>query len=124
MFMIGVIPLMTFLYRREAGPVFERPRWFEFVPLFVIGFVVMAAVRTAGDFYLLAHDAEHWATLLSSASWLSNTLLVMAMAGVGLGTSISKLRGIGFKPMSAGLLATALVGCVSAFLLSALSKTW
>ena len=123
-FIIGVIPMMAFLYRRQAGPVSERPQWFEFVPLFVIGFVAMVAMRTLGDFYQIEHDTRHWATLLSSASWLSNTLLIMAMAGVGLCTSISKLRDIGLKPMSVDLVATALVGCVSALLLSALSKTW
>ena len=116
LFMIGVIPLMAFLYRRDSNLDTLRPRWYEFVPLFAIGFVALAAVRSIGDLYLPAVAAEGWTSMLSWASRASNWLLVMAMAGVGLGTSIANLRGIGLRPMSVGFAAAALVGGCLGFL--------
>jgi uncharacterized integral membrane protein (TIGR00698 family) len=118
LFMIGVIPLMAFLYRRDSNLNTLRPSWYEFVPLFVIGFVALAAARSLGDLYLPAVADESWASVLSWASRSSSWLLVMAMAGVGLGTSISNLRGIGLRPMSVGFVAAALVGGVSALLVT------
>jgi uncharacterized membrane protein YadS len=121
LFMIGVIPLMAFLYRRDSAAITERPRWYELVPLFVVGFVAMAALRSVGDLYLFAGFEDRWSTLLSWAGRSSNWLLTMAMAGVGLGTSISKLRGIGLRPMTVGFIAAALVGVVSAVLVRMLA---
>ena len=123
LFMIGVIPLMAFLYRRESQLDTVRPSWHEFVPLFVVGFVAMATVRSLGDLYLPAPAAERWTSTLFWASRASSWLLVMAMAGVGLGTSISKLRGIGLRPMSVGFVAAALVGGLSAFLVKLLAMS-
>ena len=65
LFMIGVIPLMAFLYRRDSNLDTLRSRWYEFVPLFVIGFVALAAVRSLGDLYLPAVAAEGWTSMLS-----------------------------------------------------------
>ena len=89
----------------------------------MIGFVALAAVRSLGDLYLPAVAAEGWTSMLSWASRASNWLLVMAMAGVGLGTSIANLRGIGLRPMSVGFAAAALVGGVSAVLVKLLAPS-
>lgn len=123
LFMIGVIPLMAFLYRRDSQLDTVRPGWYEFVPLFVVGFVAMAAVRSLGDLYLPALVPRGWSSTLSWADRASSWLLVMAMAGVGLGTSISKLRGIGLRPMSVGFVAAALVGGLSALLVNLLDAS-
>ena len=42
------------------------------------------------------------------------------MASVGLGTQISRLRGLGFRPLAAGLVAALVVGILSASLILAL----
>ena len=123
LFMIGVIPLMALLYRRDSQQDTVRPSWYEFVPLFVVGFVAMATVRSLGDLYLPGLAAESWNSTLSWASRASSWLLVMAMAGVGLGTSISKLSGLGLRPMSVGFVAAALVGGLSAVLVKLLAAS-
>jgi uncharacterized integral membrane protein (TIGR00698 family) len=117
--MAGVIPLMALLYhRRGEGDSSRavRPAWHQAVPLFVIGFVALAAVRSLGDlggraFLMLDRDA--WKRFLGEADTFSGWCLATAMAGVGLGTGLAKLRVLGWKPLCVGLAAAALVGGVS-----------
>jgi uncharacterized integral membrane protein (TIGR00698 family) len=116
--MAGVIPLMAALYHRASGPDARgaRPRWHQVVPLFVLGFVALAAVRSLGDvgsrpFGLLTETS--WKRLRGDADAVSTWCLTIAMAGVGLGTGLAKLRGLGWKPFCVGLAAAALVGGVS-----------
>ena len=47
-------------------------------------------------------------------------LIAIAMAAVGLGTSIKGLRAIGLKPLAVGLFSAVLVGIVSFTLISVL----
>jgi uncharacterized integral membrane protein (TIGR00698 family) len=119
--MAGVIPLMALLYRRgaEAGTGAKKgvqPRWHQAVPPFVLGFVALAALRSLGDLGsrpLLYLDRASWQSLLADADALSGWCLTTAMAGVGLGTGLVKLRGLGWRPLCVGLAAAALVGGVS-----------
>jgi uncharacterized integral membrane protein (TIGR00698 family) len=119
LFMAGVIPLMALLYHRGAGLESARSarlKWHQVVPGFVFGFVALAAIRSVGDlgeraFGLL--DKAHWKHLLDTADLASGWLLTTAMAGVGLGTGLAKLRVLGWRPLCVGLAAAALVGAVS-----------
>jgi uncharacterized membrane protein YadS len=114
------------LYRDPAdrgGIGSGRLRLAQAVPLFVLGFVAAAALRTAGDlgerpFGLLA-EAE-WARFLSSADAAAGWCLTAAMAAVGLGTGLGRLRRLGWKAFCAGLVAAAAVGGVSAVLIKLL----
>jgi uncharacterized membrane protein YadS len=116
-----VIPLMALLYRRggDAGAGTSRgarPKWHQVVPPFVFGFLALAALRSLGDlgarpFLLL--DRPSWQRVLSDADALSGWCLATAMAGVGLGTGLVKLRVLGWRPLCVGLAAAALVGGVS-----------
>jgi uncharacterized integral membrane protein (TIGR00698 family) len=116
LFMAGVIPLMALLYHRDRGAAAAnqaRPKWHQVVPLFVIGFLAMAAIRSAGDlgarpFLLLERD--DWGHWLAVADTTSAWCLATAMAGVGLGTGLAKLRVLGWRPLCVGLAAAALVG--------------
>jgi uncharacterized integral membrane protein (TIGR00698 family) len=114
-----LIPLMALLYRRSAGDAGRRvkQRWHQVVPLFVIGFVGMACLRSIGDintpraFGVL--DRGAWLHVIDSAAWVAPWLLATAMGAVGLGTGLAKLRGLGWKPFSVGLAAALMVGGVS-----------
>ncbi len=66
------------------------------VPLFVLGFVVMAGLRTVG-----AIDAGLAAVLEPAARWL----ILIALAGVGLSIRIAELRSVGPRPLAVGLVA-------------------
>jgi uncharacterized integral membrane protein (TIGR00698 family) len=122
--MLVVIPLMSIMYHRRAATGTAPPAWWTLVPLFVVGFAVMSAIRSIGDlggdrpFGLL--DAGQWQGFLSLASSVVTYCLAIAMAGVGLGTSIKGLRSIGLKPLALGLLSALIVGAISLTLVKTL----
>lgn len=100
----GVIPYLAWAHAKESG---EAPKTFalkdlsKFVPLFVVGFVGMACVRSTGDM-MLANDGLALG-IMDAAQWKKTTsylggtmgtaLLGTAMAGVGLNTSAKVLIG-------------------------------
>lgn len=126
LFMVAVIPLMALLYHRggdaATGP---RPSLKQMVPLFVFGFVAMATLRTVGDlseqpfFGLLS--SERWEALIDATGTLSAWCLTIAMASVGLGTNLKRLRALGLKPSLVGLAAALIVGVVSFLLIHLMS---
>ena len=128
LFMIAVIPIMALVYHgSQATRVATRkPSLMQMVPLFVFGFVAMALLRTVGDL-----GEAPFAGLLSAAQWtagigflstLSAWCLTVAMASVGLGTNLKRLRSLGLKPLGVGLAAALTVGVVSAGLIHLLAS--
>ena len=93
------------------------------IPLFIVGFAAMSALRTIGDlgtrpFGVL--DPAQWKFAVSAVRDIANGCLAVAMAAVGLGTSIRGLMSIGLKPLGLGLASALLVGVVSALLIGVL----
>ena len=121
LFMLGVIPLAGMLFRREADARGPRPRLRQLVPGFVFGFAALAVVRSIGDAGdapfggLLSEDA--WRALTERLTTLSTACLAVAMAAVGLGTSLERMRKLGLRPLVVGLVAALAVGGVSAILI-------
>ena len=58
--------------------------------------------------------------MIGHAKQAAATCLGIAMAAVGLGTSLSGLKKIGLKPLGVGFFSSALVGAVSFSLISLL----
>ena len=119
--MAVVIPLMAVIYHRSRTGSKGGMRWHQSVPLFVVLFVIAAALRTVGDlgdraFGVLNDD--DWNSTLSSANWLSGWCLMLAMVAVGLGTGLVKLRSLGWKPFAVGFATALVVGTVSLGLLT------
>ena len=121
-FMVLVIPLAGLVYHRgEKVDRGVRSGLFKAVPLFVLGFILMAGFRTWGDsgdapFGGLL-DARQWDALISWVSDISVVFLTVAMAAVGLGTHLARLKVLGLRPLAVGFLAALTVGVVSALLL-------
>lgn len=122
--MVGVIPLMGMLYRRrpQAGSEIgsQRMRFTEMVPIFILGFLAMTAIRTIGDvgprpFGFL--EPSTWEQAIGLFQQAAELALLLAMAGVGLGTSLRRLRLLGLRPLSVGLSAAVCVGFVSFLLI-------
>jgi uncharacterized integral membrane protein (TIGR00698 family) len=124
--MVALIPLMALMYHRSngsngaTGASAKRQSWSQLVPMFVIGFALMAGLRTLGDrgaraFGLIDHAA--WMNLVHEADVIAVWCLTIAMAAVGLGTGLAKLRGLGWKPFSVGFAAAVMVGGVGAVLI-------
>jgi uncharacterized integral membrane protein (TIGR00698 family) len=120
LFMLAVIPVMTLAYNRSLASGGRTTPWHKLVPLFVLGFLAMTALRGVGDmgdrpFGLMSQAT--WAAavefLRSAADWC----LVVAMAAVGLGTSLSQLRSLGWKPFVAGFAAAESVGLFSVIMI-------
>ena len=133
LFLAGVIPGLTYMTAKREGLVASDngqskasllPSFNEFkkyVPGFVVGFIGMSVLRTTGDAMLHNFDlayglfnAEQWknATSIIGTTIGSRYLLGTAMAGVGLGTSASALKGVGYKPFVVGMGGAAVVGSV------------
>jgi uncharacterized integral membrane protein (TIGR00698 family) len=122
-----LIPLVTVLYRRkDAAAAVKRQKWTQFVPLFIVAFLAMVILRSVGDAVLKSASAEtidRWKQLIANANTGAVWCLMLAMASVGLGTGLAKLRNLGAKPFCVGFAAALLVGGVSTVLVKVLAAT-
>lgn len=116
--MIAVIPLAGILFGAAREPSAGRGwrAYLGMVPWFVAGFALCSALRTLGDagdkaFGILQPQDWQWA--VGFLRHAAETLLLVAMAAVGLNSSFAGIRRIGFRPFLLGLLAAAVVGGVS-----------
>ncbi len=123
-FLAVVIPVLTWMYRRSqarigAGGVGAVTT--SIVPGFVVGFLLMALVRTVGDATLGSAgaafgvwSAEAWGSITKDLGdfWASQVLLGTAMAAVGLNTSFRVFKGVGLKPFAVGMAGALVVGAV------------
>ncbi|WP_223155048.1 YeiH family protein [Alkalibacillus aidingensis] len=123
---IAVVPLLSYYYlknrnRNSSTSKADAKKWYQLIPLFVIGFLIVAVIRSIGDagvdyqglaFGTLQEDT--WKNLTSSISTFSSTyLLGIAMAGVGLSTNLAVFKGLGYKPFIIGLVASITVTLVA-----------
>ncbi|MCS7310865.1 MAG: putative sulfate exporter family transporter [Armatimonadetes bacterium] len=125
LFLAVVVPLMAFYYLRRQqangeGDGEARVNVAKLFPMFVLGFLAMALVRSIGDATLGGGaafgvwNADGWKALTTTIGeqWGSRYLLGTAMAAVGLGTSFSVFKGLGLKPFAVGFVGALLVGVV------------
>jgi uncharacterized membrane protein YadS len=121
--MLAVIPIMAVLYHRRSSEGGEAPKWYTMIPLFIVGFAAMSLLRTVGDMSERAFgvfEPAQWKAIVGFLKQVATYCLAVAMAAVGLGTSIKGLRAIGLKPLMVGLFSALLVGVVSFTLVSVL----
>ncbi|MDH4109989.1 MAG: putative sulfate exporter family transporter [Gammaproteobacteria bacterium] len=121
--MLVIIPLMSIVYHRTSTEGGQAPKWWTMVPLFVIGFACMSLLRTVGDMGDRAFgvlEPTQWKAVVNYTKEAAELCLAVAMAAVGLGTSIKGLKDIGLKPLGVGLFSAVLVGVVSITLISIL----
>jgi uncharacterized integral membrane protein (TIGR00698 family) len=121
--MLVVIPIMAVLYHRRSSEGGAAPKWYTMIPLFIVGFAAMSLLRTVGDMGERAFgmlDPAQWKAVVGFVKQVATYCLAVAMAAVGLGTSIKGLRAIGLKPLAVGLFSALLVGIVSFTLISVL----
>jgi len=82
------------------------------VPVFVLCFVGLVVLRTAGDAWAGAWMPQ-WQVALSYAQMASEWLLLIGMAAVGLGVTFSHLREAGWRPVLLSLLAALATGAAA-----------
>ena len=142
LFMGLVIPIVAIMRHRESGesqamqnekavenkgPETFGRRLKKIVPIFILGFIGLAILRTIGDatcrttgkaFGVIAESL--WGEITSGAKTVAIYCLVTALAGVGMRIRFSKLVKLGIKPLIAGFGAAIAVGAVSIILVKLL----
>jgi len=81
------------------------------IPLFVLGFLAMAALQSAGVLRWLSVRAGR--DLAADAQNVARVLILIALAGVGLSTRIASMRRAGLRPFYVGLVVATAVSAVS-----------
>lgn len=112
LFLALVVPGLSLHYlKKHKSSSGDRVAIKKLTPVFVLGFVAMAVVRSVGDTFW---NTPIWKAVTTQIGdvWGSRYLLGTAMAGVGLGTSLSVFKGVGMKPFAVGLAGALLVGLV------------
>ena len=127
LFLAGVIPYLTYataileqrgIAKKENGLIPSLSDFKKYFPGFVAGFMAMSLLRSTGDVTMESYglafniiEMENWKTIIHSIDMGSQYLLGTAMAGVGISTSISSLKGVGAKPFIVGLVGAGAVSC-------------
>ena len=100
----------------------------KYFPIFIIWFLLIATIRSLGDFSLEFNEKVFG--IITEASWkefgeilkkITVQLLVIALAAIGLNTRFANLKNLGLKPFTAGCLAASTVGIVSYLLIGAIT---
>ena len=130
-FMAGVIPFMAFYYARknQGETPGKKTDIAKLLPLFVVGFLLMAVLRSVGDAGINAGGKafgiwpeETWKDIYSFITTWAGNFLVVALAGVGLSTNFRSFKGLGVKPFLVGLGAALAVGVISFIAISLLGN--
>jgi uncharacterized integral membrane protein (TIGR00698 family) len=124
-FMALVIPAAAYFYTKRQMAEKKEISIVKLFPMFILGFLGMAVVRSLGDFFIvkkaLFSNPDSWHSLCKFINHWAGHFLALAMAGVGLGTDIKRLKQLGVKPFLVGLVAAVTVGVVSLILVKVLS---
>lgn len=105
---LAVVPLAIWAANRHSKSEVQGASF----PLFIVGFVLMAAVRTAGD-ALFGSEHSLWVSVLSVSGQLSGLFFATALAAMALGIRVAALRELGPRPAIAALTTALLVGAVA-----------
>ena len=112
-FLILLIPLIAYLYKKEKK-VDVKNSIKEFFPIFVLGFILLSLLRTIGDYLFLDNDIiDYWKYSLVFFKEISIYCILFSMVAIGLQTNLKRMINLGFKPLIIGFIASATVGAVS-----------
>jgi uncharacterized membrane protein YadS len=82
----------------------RRPSFFQLVPWFIIGFLVLMALRSAGGIP---------AFMLAPTQALTTLLTIVSMAALGLGVDVRAVARSGLRVTAAAGLSLVFLGCLS-----------
>ena len=129
-FVIGVIYARRKLKETGVSPATREKKinYLRLFPMFVLGFLAMALLKTFGLIPDLTfhggkgalNAGEHTFSLAGLADQLSRFCIIISMAGVGLETKFASMKQTGLKPFSASLFTVAVVALLILGLIRAL----
>jgi uncharacterized integral membrane protein (TIGR00698 family) len=122
--MLVLIPMAAVWMRRsataEAGD--TNVPLHKALPAFLVAFVLLAVLRTAGDAAFAGTAAEPaWSALIAAGLAASDLLLVCGMTAIGLGISLRDVRTLGWRAFLAAALVAIAVGVASLLAVSRLT---
>ena len=114
-FLIVMIPLFAYFYNRNSQAAdYSITKIF---PFFVVGYIMMVILRTAGDHLILNEglfiDTQTWGQVINLLKEASGICLSVAMAALGLSTNFKEIKTMGHKPFVVGFIAAFVVGFAS-----------
>ena len=121
-FMIVVIPIISFFYRKEkANSDFSSEKNFlKYIPLFVLGYLGFAIIRSSGD-YFFGSTNEVWTGICVHLADLATFIIAVSISCIGLSIDIKRLIKLGVKPFVTGVFATLSVAGISCILVTIFS---
>lgn len=120
-FLAAVVPFMAVKHAAGASSTFSAKTLAAAVPVFVGGFLTMAAVRTIGDAQLANGGTALFLfnkdDFKRGADWIgavlgTKVLLGTGLAAVGLSVNLASFRGAGLNPFIVGAAGASVVGGV------------
>jgi uncharacterized integral membrane protein (TIGR00698 family) len=112
--MLVLIPLAAISMRSSTSSTTDTTEvpLRQALPAFLVAFVLLALVRTAGDAAFTGTAAEAaWSGLISAGLTASDLLLVCGMTAIGLGVSLREVRTLGWRAfVAAAVVAIAVCG--------------
>jgi uncharacterized integral membrane protein (TIGR00698 family) len=97
----ALIPMASWLAREPAANASTAHPLA--VPPFVLWFMLLLVVRSAGDaLFGGSVTSSHWLQLVEAGRLISELLLICGMSAVGLSISFAQVASIGAKPFAAG----------------------
>lgn len=108
LFIVPIVLIFSWIYAKKEAPsqTVEKVSIRKIFPWFILGFLAVVGIRSTG----LVPD-----NMVAGISFLSKFFLSMALAAIGLKTSIKEVAGVGIKPMIAGVIIDTSVVFVSLF---------
>lgn len=108
LFIVPVVIVFSWIYAKKETPSQKSARVNirKIFPWFILGFILAVGIRSTG---FVSEDVA------AGISRLSKFFLSMALAAIGLKTSLKEVAGVGIKPMIAGIVIDTSVVLVSLF---------
>jgi uncharacterized integral membrane protein (TIGR00698 family) len=89
--LVPAVVVITWLFRRQQSTQTDHGRRIPLVPGFLVAFMILVAVNSSGFLPV---------SLSSEISELSRCCLVIAIAALGVKTSLQKLASVGWRPIA------------------------
>ena len=108
LFIVPVVLIFSWIYAKKEAPsqTAEKVSIRKIFPWFILGFLTVVGIRSTG---FVPDD------IVAGISFLSKFFLSMALAAIGLNTSLKEVASVGLRPMIAGVIIDISVVFVSLF---------
>ena len=97
LFIVPLVLIFSWVYAKKESTEKNKPKVniVQIFPWFILGFLAVVAIRSTG----LVPDL-----MVEQLTSLSKFFLAVALAAIGMQTSLKEVAGVGFKPMVAGVI--------------------